>query len=1004
MPSANIGSVVAQFRAQNQQFLKASRQNIDALRKQQRAFKENARAAQRNTPAFANLAKSMNGFAIASAASAASLVLLGRAFINGAKRAAQFGAELIENSRRTGLQVEQLQLLGSTFEADGASLETFLRGYKTFQRAIQDGQDGLSTQVRAFRRLGIEVNSIQFSLLSAEQQLSAVNQGLQGLSQTAQSATLQQLFGRAGFQLAPTLTQSPEAFRAEQERQQRLLPPLTTEQAQAQKDLLQSFTDLNNVVRNRVNRAFADLAPALERLANSLVVFGGLFGQILNSLTAPFRAVDFVVGLAEDIVRASTQGYQNIADLIATQLEGAVTLEEAGEALKESALSIARTSRGREGFTPVQRTNFIADIIDVFDEWTGNNRELIRELRDSVPESPLERFNPIELLMRSIRRTELAGEGAGIQGFGDTIIEETATAVETLGKLTDRYNRIFAESIDNLTRINNAQRLNIQLDNAPDALTRSQIRFDNEFGGEEEFYRDTIRSTEVLIEELNRLLGLGILSADQERVIRSQVQTLIQNNADLEKTYSQSANTLKRLLLEEEKFVSEQFRLAALTTAAQDAFNASVQTTVDGLIARRQRAEDQIANLQATTRGDQIAAQLRPYIRDYDARIAENRRLAREAQDRARTATGEEAILTALGQASDFNRAADQAEAARDVNLQRTTILLGQAIDAENELATARDNLAQSTEGANAAGRQYIANLEGFDFEGFLRNNNDFVKRLREQNEEIGLQEVELQGLRAQREAQNFINQEANRLNDQLARSQKNLNDAIASGDATAIEAAQKQLDLAKQLNDEFVRRLGLLNEIVEQTVQRTEAEAQAGETARLLQTIAEDAGRAFGRFTGDVLRNFDSIDDAARRLGQSILDNIINNLIIDPASDFFTKAILSIFGGGGSAGSVPQLQQGGLGRGLTLVGEAGPELVDFRNPGRVYSNAALSSALSGSGRGDIVFAPVIQSSDTAAVNRALAEAFPIFERRVISTIQQDSRRPSGVRQDLRGY
>jgi hypothetical protein len=34
----------------------------------------------------------------------------------------------------------------------------------------------------------------------------------------------------------------------------------------------------------------------------------------------------------------------------------------------------------------------------------------------------------------------------------------------------------------------------------------------------------------------------------------------------------------------------------------------------------------------------------------------------------------------------------------------------------------------------------------------------------------------------------------------------------------------------------------------------------------------------------------------------------------------------------------IPQMASGGLGRGLTLVGELGPELVDFNQPGRVYT------------------------------------------------------------------
>ncbi|MFI3221380.1 MAG: hypothetical protein QX189_20025 [Methylococcales bacterium] len=47
--------------------------------------------------------------------------------------------------------------------------------------------------------------------------------------------------------------------------------------------------------------------------------------------------------------------------------------------------------------------------------------------------------------------------------------------------------------------------------------------------------------------------------------------------------------------------------------------------------------------------------------------------------------------------------------------------------------------------------------------------------------------------------------------------------------------------------------------------------------------------------------------------------------------------------------GKIPAFANGGLANGLAMVGEQGPELVNFRNPGRVYSNRASNDMLNNS-------------------------------------------------------
>ena len=94
---------------------------------------------------------------------------------------------------------------------------------------------------------------------------------------------------------------------------------------------------------------------------------------------------------------------------------------------------------------------------------------------------------------------------------------------------------------------------------------------------------------------------------------------------------------------------------------------------------------------------------------------------------------------------------------------------------------------------------------------------------------------------------------------------------------------------------------------------------------------------------------------------------------------------------------------EGGYARGLAVVGERGPELVDFTAPGRVYSNDRLRE-LAGAGGGSVtVNIGPIESTDGPGVRAALAEALPAFVDAARNVVQRDATRPSSMRTAVRG-
>ena len=227
-------------------------------------------------------------------------------------------------------------------------------------------------------------------------------------------------------------------------------------------------------------------------------------------------------------------------------------------------------------------------------------------------------------------------------------------------------------------------------------------------------------------------------------------------------------------------------------------------------------------------------------------------------------------------------------------------------------------------------------------------------------------------------------------------------------GDA-AREARENDIELA----DAFLSRLAdqsLHREVIEEW-QKTAEEIRKRAINRLRD--------AFGSFFERILQGTKSWGETFQRAIQALTAQLaslaLQNLALRPLLDSLTQIGLfsrlgNIFGGGNVSTPVnfvgppiPGAQGGGIHSGLTLVGEAGPELVNFRQPTRVTTNSDLREAVGSVGGYVFNFSPVIQTSDSAAIRKALSDAFPAFEKRIESIVGRNLSRPSSLRKNVTG-
>ena len=172
------------------------------------------------------------------------------------------GDALDKMNKTTGIGIEDLQKYGFAAEQSGSSLETFSKGILKQARFLDDANSGLATSTDTLDALGLSVKD--FEGLNPDQQFNVFADALSGVDDAGQKAALaQEIFGRAGAELLPLLSEGTAgiaALTAEAEANGNIM---STKAAQS----AAKFNDQLNVLKQKglavVQKAMEALIPAM---------------------------------------------------------------------------------------------------------------------------------------------------------------------------------------------------------------------------------------------------------------------------------------------------------------------------------------------------------------------------------------------------------------------------------------------------------------------------------------------------------------------------------------------------------------------------------------------------------------------------------------------------------------------------------------------------------------------------------------------------------------------
>lgn len=238
---------------------------------------------------------------------------------------------------------------------------------------------------------------------------------------------------------------------------------------------------------------------------------------------------------------------------------------------------------------------------------------------------------------------------------------------------------------------------------------------------------------------------------------------------------------------------------------------------------------------------------------------------------------------------------------------------------------------------------------------------------------------------------------EFNKLADERLRKLKN-EEKLYTSMKDRMEESVKASD---QMLEASAKRLVNLEKEAALTEDQIKRHQDKLELERTSEMVSYRIGNAVGRSLDRMAEGIGSIADNLKYLGREMIAIIRQEVLIRPMAKSISEGLNSLI-----LSSVPAKQHGGLAHGLTLVGERGPELVDFRRQGMVYDHEATRKTLAGMGGNTISvnFSPTISGGMHADEVRQMmyTEIMPQFSEVITSDINRAMHRKGPMRKEIK--
>lgn len=216
-----------------------------------------------------------------------------------AKKAADYGDEMLEASQKTGIGTRQLAALRLMAEQSGSSFEGMTAATSRLSKTVFEAATKGGESAKLFKALGIDVKDAGGRIRDVSEIFPEFAERISKMEDgTAKTAIVMKALGKSGAEMIPTLNQGAEGFRKAAEQAAKYGLALTEAEAALGDHFNDALTESKAAMQGFANSVGVALLPALTRLvekANDWIAVASRWVRAHPELTRVIAATAAVI-------------------------------------------------------------------------------------------------------------------------------------------------------------------------------------------------------------------------------------------------------------------------------------------------------------------------------------------------------------------------------------------------------------------------------------------------------------------------------------------------------------------------------------------------------------------------------------------------------------------------------------------------------------------------------------------------------------------------------------